>query len=167
MTDRTEDQITFVDLGIWSGKTCRDAPLQQGKDSQKAQTSKESSLKSAKSSAKKVPLFLSLRGGGLMPDASLEWVIAASPFPSLGDFTMDSFGERPSMLTEECACEALPNGVSESRLSQTLEASVPPKFYLSERACLGILDRSRRKGKELPSELREALEYQAGLHSQG
>lgn len=79
---------------------------------------------------------------------------------------MPSFGDRPSTLMEECDCEALPNGVSESRLSQTLQDSAPQKFYLSERACIGILERSKRKGKELPSELREALERQAGLHSQ-
>ena len=35
---------------------------------------------------------------------------------------------------------------------------VPEKYYLSPRACLGILKRANARGKELPEILRLALE---------
>ena len=81
----------------------------------------------------------------------------------LGEYAMHSFGEQPSTLMEECSFPALPNGVSVSHLSQILEEDVLPKYSLSEKACLGILRRSERRGKELPKELKDALERQAGL----
>ena len=62
---------------------------------------------------------------------------------------MPSFGEYPS---EENA----------SRLSQILEDSAPPKYYLSAKACAGILNRASRRGKALPPELKSALENQCG-----
>ena len=51
-----------------------------------------------------------------------------------------------------------PNAAAESTLSQILEANVPEKYYLSARACEGILRRAERRGKELPPMLKEALE---------
>lgn len=62
----------------------------------------------------------------------------------LGGYTMPSTGESPR---EENA----------SRLSQILEASPHPKYYLSEKACTGILNRAERRGKKLPPELKAAL----------
>lgn len=38
-----------------------------------------------------------------------------------------------------------------------------PKYYLSERACKGVLRRAEKRGKELPPILKEALERQSGL----
>ena len=49
----------------------------------------------------------------------------------------------------------------ESTLSAILQASVPEKYYLSPKACLGILRRASARGKELPEILRLALERQA------
>ena len=37
----------------------------------------------------------------------------------------------------------------------------PEKYYLSPKACLGILRRASARGKELPELLRKALEHQA------
>ena len=37
-----------------------------------------------------------------------------------------------------------------------------PKYRLSARACQGIINRAERRGKELPKELKEALEEQIG-----
>jgi len=146
MTDwRTEDQLTFADLGLWSGKMSEEPTV---RELQREQISKQSSKKSQESSAKKLPLFLSLKMDGQKADASAEWVTAAAPFPSLGDYTMPSFGESPS---EE----------NESRLSQILEDSPLPKYSLSAKACVGILNRAKRRGKELPKELKMALERQA------
>ena len=48
-------------------------------------------------------------------------------------------------------------------LSQILEDSPPRKYYLSRKACLGILRRARERGKPLPPQLEDALKAQAGL----
>ena len=48
-------------------------------------------------------------------------------------------------------------------LSQILLADVPRRYYLSRRACRGILSRSRRRGKPLPPQLELAALLQAGL----
>ena len=55
-----------------------------------------------------------------------------------------------------------PSEEQESTLSQILLAEVPQKYYLSPKACLGILRRASVRGKELPEVLRKALERQAG-----
>jgi hypothetical protein len=48
-------------------------------------------------------------------------------------------------------------------LSSLLEpaASIPPKFWLSAKACAGILRRASSRGKALPEALRVALEAAA------
>src|SRR5690606_26723586 len=51
-----------------------------------------------------------------------------------------------------------PNDAAACSLSQILEATVPPKFYLSAKACQGILRRAERRRKALPEVLRVALE---------
>lgn len=61
------------------------------------------------------------------------------------EFLMLNIGESPSAAVE-------------STLSQILEANVPEKYYLSARACEGILRRAERRGKELPLMLKTALE---------
>lgn len=50
-----------------------------------------------------------------------------------------------------------PKEESVSLLSQILEVNVPQKYYLSARACQGILTRASRRGKPLPDILRQAL----------
>lgn len=50
-----------------------------------------------------------------------------------------------------------PNVENVSLLSQILEVNVPQKYYLSARACQGILTRASRRGKPLPGVLRQAL----------
>lgn len=50
-----------------------------------------------------------------------------------------------------------PNVVKESLLSLILEDNAPQKYYLSARACQGILTRASRRGKPLPEVLRQAL----------
>jgi len=52
----------------------------------------------------------------------------------------------------------------ECLLSDTLEiGDLPQRFYLSARACQGILNRAERRGKKLPPVLKDALECQASL----
>ena len=50
-------------------------------------------------------------------------------------------------------------------LSQILEKStdVPKKYFLSAKACRGIINRSERRNKTLPPILKKALEMQAGI----
>jgi len=58
--------------------------------------------------------------------------------------------------TTEC-----PNAVVASYLSQILQETVPERFYLSAKACRGILRRAEKRGKELPPMLKAALERQS------
>ena len=50
-----------------------------------------------------------------------------------------------------------PSVVVESFLSQILEEQVPERYFLSARACQGILRRAERRGKKLPEQLEVAL----------
>ena len=50
-----------------------------------------------------------------------------------------------------------------SSLSRILQDDPPKRYYLTRRACLGILRRAAERGKELPEKLKRALEIQAGL----
>src|SRR5262245_33531208 len=55
------------------------------------------------------------------------------------------------------------SGAVASSLSDILEiGDVPQRFYLSATACRGILRRAERRGKQLPTMLRRALEEVAG-----
>ena len=60
-------------------------------------------------------------------------------------------------------CSACPKDVIESSLSLILEDTVPTKYYLSRKACRGILRRAKERGKPLPVKLEVALRLQAGL----
>lgn len=53
-----------------------------------------------------------------------------------------------------------PNVVVASTLSQILLGDVPQEFYLSVKACEGILRRADRRGKDIPEELKKALKQQ-------
>ena len=56
-----------------------------------------------------------------------------------------------------------PSDAAVCSLSQTLEVgSVPQRFFLSAKACAGILRRAERRGKQLPEALRLALRQVAG-----
>jgi hypothetical protein len=68
--------------------------------------------------------------------------------PSHGGYLMLNTGEFPS-------------AENASTLSQILQVNVPEKYYLSPKACLGILRRASARGKELPILLKKALERQA------
>ena len=59
-----------------------------------------------------------------------------------------------------------PSVERESFLLQVLEPTADQKYYLSQKACLGILRRAKTRGKVLPEILHKALTQQAGLSSQ-
>lgn len=69
---------------------------------------------------------------------------------SLGELSTPNIGESPSVENV-------------SILSQILEAEVPEKYYLSPKACSGILRRAEKRGKNLPPLLEAVLKAQASL----
>ena len=89
------------------------------------------------------PLFLYLKRDGQPADVSWEPDGAL-----LGEYSMHSFGESP-------------RDGAESHLSQILEVSPHQKYYLSAKACQGILNRAARRGKDLPEALKAALLLQS------
>lgn len=137
MNEILEGQTNLFDPDTWSGKTY---PARS--QATKARTSVPS-LKKPRELRTVTPMFLNLQtGNGQMPGASWE-----TDGLSLGEYTTRSFGESPNVAVE-------------SRLSQILEDSPLPKYYLSAKACQGILRRAERRGKELPPMLKAALERQ-------
>ena len=56
-----------------------------------------------------------------------------------------------------------PSAAAGSTLWQILEEDAPERYYLSAKACAGILRRAERRGKALPKMLREALEEAVAL----
>jgi hypothetical protein len=55
-----------------------------------------------------------------------------------------------------------PSDVDVCSLSATLETGdVPRRYFLSAKACSGILRRADKRGKELPEQLRNALRMAA------
>ena len=71
-----------------------------------------------------------------------------------------SHGAFSTLNISEC-----PNDAVASSLSDVLEPleSIPQKYFLSPRACLGILRRAAKRGKRLPALLRAALAEMAGV----
>jgi hypothetical protein len=135
-----DGQMSFADLDSWCGKT-----FPEHSAVTEERTSRQSLQKSSGLSDRTLPMFLYLHGGGGdMQEALWDTERTDGLFPSVGDYMMRSFGESPS---EE----------RESHLSQILEDSAPPKYFLSARACRGILNRAERRGKALPDVLMEAL----------
>ena len=82
---------------------------------------------------------------------------------SLGELTTLNAGEKPSeTAVQEMLSVWGPHSVAEeSRLSQILEANPLPKYNLTAKACLGILRRAERRGKDLPKLLKQVLLMQS------
>ena len=137
MPNREEPALT-LDRALWYGRM-----YLAHSASTAAETSPQFLKRLQKSQTKKSPTFLCLRTGGLIQDVSWDEDSAL-----LGEFSMRSFLEYH-------------NGGVESRLSQILQGGQLQKYYLSAKACQGILNRAKRRGKELPEMLRIALEQQA------
>lgn len=110
----------------------------------RGKTSKPSSKLSGKYAGGEIA-FLDLRktnqDGNDGPKQDLSWEIIPL---SLGEDLTLNFGE-------------FPIDASESSLSLILEDNVPLKYYLSEKACEGILRRSEERGKPLDPLLKQAL----------
>lgn len=137
------EQLVLFDLGSSLGKTC---PALSAREPRRGRTSGSSSKRSAKLIA--IP-FLSLDltpgHGNLLGESYWELL---SPWLG-GSWTLNT--------------GVSPREGRVSSLSQILEDSPPRKYYLSRKACLGILRRARERGKPLPPQLEAALKAQAGL----
>lgn len=154
-----EDQITWHDLDSSFGRM-----FQELSQATEEKTSRPSSRRSSGSQSRKPRMCLCLsRAGRSMGVSTMTWEDGAL----LGEFTTHSFGEQPTTMMQECQLNLEHrSGVGASLLSQILEDSPHPKYFLSEKACLGILTRAERRGKELPPELKEALLAQSRSRSE-
>ena len=142
---RTNTMEKMWIAGGWYGRTCRGQCRPMA-----ARTSSASSRSSQGSQTQMPQKFLCLRMvNGQSQDACWESVGMAQAFPWLGECMTLNTGESP-------------NVVKDCRLSEILEDCVPQKYYLSSKACLGILHRAERRGKQLPPELEMALRLQSG-----
>ena len=72
--------------------------------------------------------------------------------------TVKSLGGLSTPNIGEC-----PNVENVSILSSVLEAEVSESYYLSPKACSGILRRAEKRGKKLPPLLEAVLKAQASL----
>lgn len=94
-------------------------------------------------------LSTTLSSGAFRKDANgLLWLRISEDLPHPPYYLTLNIGEKPR--------EPMP-----TKLSQILEEDADPKYRLSARACQGILNRAERRGKELPAELKKALEEQS------
>ena len=124
-----------------SGKTCR-ARYQAIRD----ETSSPSCVRSSKPPVATEIMFLNLREKAEQTDL-------------LGETPATSW-EGAIRLPGECWTPNTgesPKDAAESSLSAILEVDVPEKYFLSARACEGILRRAEKRGKKLPLMLWEAL----------
>jgi len=61
---------------------------------------------------------------------------------------------------------AWPNDAAVCSLSQVLETdSIPPRYFLSKKACAGILHRAEERGKTLPDQFLSALRSSADVET--
>ena len=141
--DNEAEQLSIYDLDLWCGR------MFQGPSPAEPQKERISGSSSRRSSELKSVVFQSLDltpgAGNLLGE--FYWELIS---PWRGDALMLNTGVSPR---EE----------KESSLSQILQDDPPDKYYLTRKACLGILRRAFERGKELPRKLNQALEIQSGV----
>ena len=141
MTERTGEQVTWSDLGLWSGKMCPEHSR-----ATKGETSRQSSKRSSASQSRKPPILKCLKRDGTPGGATtMRWEDDGA---WLGECMTRNTGESP-------------NAAVVSRLSQILEVTPQEKYSLSAKACQGILRRAARRGKDLPETLKAVLLMQS------
>jgi hypothetical protein len=100
------------------------------------------SLSLASASSKTCPACLAL----------MEGEISSSLFEGWRNSGIASRGQCWTLNTVEWR-----NGATACSLSEVLETDVAPKYFLSPKACVGILRRAEKRGKALPALLEAAL----------
>ena len=136
-----DGQVTWSDLGLWSGKMCQELSA-----ATKGKTSRQSSKRSSASQNRKPPILKCLKRDGPPGGATtMKWEDDGA---WLGECMTRNTGESP-------------NAAAVSRLSQILEVTPQEKYSLSAKACQGILRRAERRGKDLPELLKTVLLMQS------
>lgn len=136
-----DGQVTWSDLGLWSGKMCQELSA-----ATKGKTSRQSSKRSSASQNRKPPILKCLKRDGPPGGATtMRWEDDGA---WLGECMTRNTGESP-------------NAAAVSRLSQILEVTPQEKYSLSAKACQGILRRAERRGKDLPELLKTVLLMQS------
>ena len=149
-----DGQVTWLDLGISCGKTWSE-PL--------AATEEKTSRpcwKKLRVSQNQDFLYLDCRTSR---NGQSQEPLTVMGGLSLGGLTTLRTGEKPSeTAVQEMLSVWGPHSVAEeSRLSQILEVNPLPKYNLTAKACLGILRRAERRGKDLPERLKQVLLMQS------
>ena len=141
--DDEAEQLSIYDLDLWCGRMFQEpSPAEPQKE-------RISGSSSRRSSELKSVVFQSL---DLTPGAG----------NLLGEFYWELISPwRGDALTLNTGVS--PREEKESSLSQILQDDPPDKYYLTRKACLGILRRAFERGKELPRKLNQALEIQSGV----
>ena len=145
-----DGQVTWSDLGISCGKTWSE---------HSAATEEKTSTpcwKKLRVSQNQDFLYLDCRKSG---NGQRQEPLTVMGGLSLGELTTLNAGEKPSeTAVQEMLSVWGPHSVAEeSRLSQILEVNPLPKYNLTAKACLGILRRAERRGKDLPRRLKAVL----------
>ena len=137
------EQASMFDPASCAGKTFREpSPAESGK----ARTFGSSWKKRSELVCQEF-MFLKITLGDGDILGQPYWEILS---PYVGEFSTLNTGVSPRV-------------VRGSSLWQILEPHPQHKYFLSRKACLGILRRARKRGKVLPAPLRLALEMQSGL----
>ena len=141
--DNEAEQLSIYDLDLWCGRMFQEpSPAEPQKERISGSSLRRSSeLKSVVFQS----LDLTPGAGNLLGE--FYWELIS---PWRGDASTLNTGVSPR---EE----------KESSLSQILQDDPPDKYYLTRKACLGILRRAFERGKELPRKLNQALEIQSGV----
>lgn len=149
-----DGQVTWSDLGFSFGRTLSE---------HSAATEEKTSTpcwKKLRVSQNQDFLYLDCRKSG---NGQKQEPLTVMGGLSLGELTTLKTGEKPSeTAVQEMLSVWGPHSVAEeSRLSQILEVNPLPKYNLTAKACLGILRRAERRGKDLPRRLKAVLLMQS------
>lgn len=149
-----DGQVTWSDLGFSFGRT-----LSEHSAATEEKTS-QPCWKKLRVSQNQDFLYLDCRKSG---NGQKQEPLTVMGGLSLGELTTLRTGEKPSeTAVQEMLSVWGPHSVAEeSRLSQILEETPHPKYNLTAKACLGILRRVERRGKDLPKLLKQVLLMQS------
>lgn len=145
-----DGQVTWSDLGFSFGRT-----LSEHSAATKEKTS-QPCWKKLRVLQNQDFLYLDCRKSG---NGQKQEPLTVMGGLSLGELITLNAGEKPSeTAVQEMLSVWGPHSVAEeSRLSQILEVNPLPKYNLTAKACLGILRRVERRGKDLPKLLKAVL----------
>ena len=150
-TSETYEQVTlFTPTSSWAAFPVRTCPLpdagrawmESGADFGSSSVELLETFARAGWLSRMSLAFYPATADGTLPSSFAGWSNAGMASP--GGFLTHSFSE-------------FPNDAAVCSLSEVLETEAQPRYFLSPRACLGILRRAKNRGKTLPRQLQAAL----------